>query len=65
MIRKAIRDAIVAATLTALATKGLQWLGRRLGKRHSEKLLDESLKESFPASDPPASQNFDIPANRR
>lgn len=65
MIRKVIRDALVAAAVTTVATKGMQWMGRHLGKRHSERLLDESLEETFPASDPPASQNFDIPANRR
>lgn len=32
---------------------------------HSEELLDEALDDSFPASDPPASQDFAIPANRR
>jgi hypothetical protein len=26
---------------------------------------DKTLKDSFPASDPPASQFFDIPVNRR
>lgn len=29
-----------------------------------EKARDKTLKDSFPASDPPASQFFDIPVNR-
>lgn len=30
-----------------------------------EPAIDKSLKDSFPASDPPASRYFDIPENRR
>ena len=30
-----------------------------------EAVRDKTLKDSFPASDPPASQYFDIPANRQ
>lgn len=30
-----------------------------LGKREADMLLDESLEESFPASDAAASQNFE------
>lgn len=36
-------------------------VGRR---NHSEKLLDEALDETFPASDPTGSQDFAIPVNR-
>jgi hypothetical protein len=32
---------------------------------HQETSIDKSLKDSFPASDPPASRYFDIPENRR
>lgn len=31
---------------------------------HSDGMLDEALDQSFPASDPPATQDFAIPANR-
>jgi hypothetical protein len=65
MIRRVIRDAIVAAAVGAAVTHVLRWLGRKVNKEHSEKLLDEALVETFPASDPPATQDFDIPANRQ
>lgn len=32
---------------------------------HTEETRDEALTETFPASDPPASQYFDIPENRQ
>ncbi len=31
----------------------------------TESVADKTLKDSFPASDPPASQYFDIPVNRQ
>ena len=31
---------------------------------HSDGMLDEALDHTFPASDPPATQDFAIPANR-
>jgi hypothetical protein len=39
----------------------------RVTKQHKqvEKVRDKTLKDSFPASDPPASQFYDIPVNRR
>ena len=33
--------------------------------RQTDAVHDKSLKDSFPASDPPASQFFDIPVNRQ
>jgi hypothetical protein len=40
---------------------------REVVKQHQqgEKVHDKTLKDSFPASDPPASQYFDIPVNRQ
>ena len=32
--------------------------------RHREGMLDEALDHTFPASDPTATQDFAIPANR-
>jgi hypothetical protein len=32
---------------------------------HSEHAIDKQLKDTYPASDPPASRYFDIPVNRR
>jgi len=38
---------------------------RKRREAHVEKVHDKTLKDSFPASDPPASQYFDIPVNRQ
>ena len=42
---------------------------RRWRLRHplarSEPAIDKQLKDTYPASDPPASRYFDIPVNRR
>jgi hypothetical protein len=51
----------IAAGLAALACM----CNSRGCRRHREKMLDEALVESFPASDPPATQDFAIPANRQ
>jgi len=46
-------------------------IGRRLNQagpkalREEDAKRDKTLKDSFPASDPPASQFFDIPVNRQ
>jgi hypothetical protein len=61
LFRQAVLVGLTAGGLVALACHANS-RGRR---QHKEELLDESLDESFPASDPPASQDFDIPANRR
>ncbi len=36
----------------------------RRERRHTEGMLDEALDHTFPASDPTATQDFAIPANR-
>ncbi len=40
---------------------------RRSSQEHEagEPAVDKTLKDSYPASDPPASRYFDIPENRR
>jgi hypothetical protein len=57
---------IIAITLVACAF-GVLRSGRTGGRqrRHADEMLDEALDESFPASDPPSTQDFDIPVNRR
>lgn len=37
----------------------------RAGQVLDEKKRDKVLKDSYPASDPPSSQYFDIPVNRQ
>jgi hypothetical protein len=55
-----------AVLIAAPACKGI---ARRWRLRHplasSERAIDKQLKDTYPASDPPASRYFDIPVNRR
>ncbi len=50
---------VVWAAATFVCTNG----GRRERKRSNEQ-LDKALKGTYPASDPTATQDFAIPANR-
>ncbi len=34
-------------------------------RQHTEEVLDDALQDTFPASDPTASQDFAIPVNRQ
>ena len=61
LLRQALLVVLTAGGLVALACTA----NRRCTRQHKEDVLDKSLDESFPASDPPASQDFDIPVNRR
>lgn len=55
-----------AVLITMPAWRGI---ARRWRVKHpiakTEPLIDKTLKDSYPASDPPASRYFDIPVNRR
>lgn len=53
-----ITAAIVASIFSRRQDKGYK-------PRGIERKVDDALKQTFPASDPPASQYFDIPANRQ
>jgi len=54
--------ALIAAP--ALSSWSRRWREtREVAKADPE--VDKTLKDSFPASDPPASRYFDIPENRR
>jgi hypothetical protein len=56
-------------TLALIASPAVKGIGRRWRVRNPlalrESAIDESLKGTFPASDPPAQRYVDIPANRR
>lgn len=61
LLRQVLLVALTAGGLVALACSA----NSRCKRQHKEEILDKSLDESFPASDPPASQDFAIPVNRR
>ena len=60
---------LLVGALGLIALPAINSIARRWRVRHpvakAEKAIDRSLKDSFPASDPPASRYFDIPVNRR
>jgi hypothetical protein len=57
------------SAVALLAVPAYRGIARRWRLRHplarSEPAIDKQLKDTFPASDPPASRYFDIPVNRR
>ncbi len=59
----------VIGALGLIAMPAIQGIARRWRIRHplaaSEEAIDESLEETYPASDPPATRYVDIPENRR
>lgn len=59
----------VLSAFALLAAPAYRGIVRRWRLRHplarSEPAIDKQLKDTFPASDPPASRYFDIPINRR
>lgn len=59
----------LAGALALIAAPAIQAYARRRRLRYptalSEPAIDKTLKDTYPASDPPASRYFDIPENRR
>jgi len=59
----------VFGAIALIATPAVKGVLRRWRVKHpmahGEPAIDRSLKDTFPASDPPASRYFDIPENRR
>jgi hypothetical protein len=60
---------VLLGAAALIATPACKGIARRWRIRHplatTERAIDKTLKDSFPASDPPASRYFDIPVNRR
>lgn len=60
---------LLLGALGLIALPAITSIKRRWRVRHpaakAEPAVDKSLKDTFPASDPPASRYFDIPVNRR
>lgn len=55
----------LAGGLMILVVAMLSRFSARCAYRHGESLLDEALDETFPASDPTATQDFSAPDDRR
>jgi hypothetical protein len=59
----------LAGAVALIALPAIKRLSRRWNVTHpqagKEPAIDKSLKDTYPASDPPASRYFDIPINRR
>lgn len=55
----------VAASAALLAFNYYKRSSVQKQHKQVEKTRDKTLKDSFPASDPPASQFYDIPVNSR
>lgn len=65
----AVESVFLLGALALIATPAIKGIARRYRVRNpnaaDSEHVDESLKETFPASDPPASRFVDIPSNRR
>ena len=72
-IARTLRSHYIGLSVTFGVAAALGFFARRIYcaiqdgncARQADAIRDKSLKDSFPASDPPASQFFDIPVNRQ
>lgn len=64
-----IESVLLLGALALIATPAVKGIARRYRVRHpvaaGEPEVDKSLKDTYPASDPPAQRYVDIPINRR
>ena len=56
---------IAAPTIRIVATNLRRRMAERPPQQEKDSTTDKTLKDTFPASDPPASNYYDIPANRQ
>lgn len=65
----AVESVLLVGVLALIATPAIRGIARRYRVRHpiaaDDEHVDESLKDTYPASDPPAGRFVDIPSNRR
>lgn len=65
----ALESIVLLGALALIAMPAIRGIARRYRVRNpiaaDEAQVDESLKETYPASDPPATRYVDIPSNRR
>ena len=66
---RTIESVVLLGALALIATPAIKGIARRYRVRHpvaaGEPQVDKSLKDTYPASDPPAQRYVDIPVNRR
>lgn len=64
-----VESILLLGALALITVPAIKGIARRYRVRHplaaGEQQIDESLVETFPASDPPATRYVDIPKNRR
>lgn len=64
-----VESVLLLGALALIAMPAIKGIARRYRVRNplaaDEDQVDESLKDTFPASDPPAARYVDIPVNRR
>lgn len=64
-----LESVLLVGALALIATPAIKGIARRYRVHHphaaSDSEVDESLKDTYPASDPPAQRYVDIPVNRR
>jgi hypothetical protein len=65
----AVESLLLLGALALIAMPAIKGIARRWRVHHpvaaNEAGIDESLKGTYPASDPPAMRYVDIPSNRR
>lgn len=65
----ALESIVLLGALALIATPAIKGIARRYRVRRplaaDDASVDKSLKDTFPASDPPAQRYVDIPVNRR
>ena len=65
----ALESLVLLGALALIATPAIKGIARRYRVHHPhaacENQVDKSLKDTYPASDPPAQRYVDIPVNRR
>jgi hypothetical protein len=63
-----MRTIAMIGAIALIATPAIMSFARRWREKQevakTEPAVDKTLKDSYPASDPPASRYFDIPENR-
>ncbi len=61
VVGRILMVAAVGMGLMALACRA----NSQCRRQHTDEVLDDALQDTFPASDPTASQDFAIPVNRQ